>query len=208
MSTTVQLTHSSSDSKNRGTHEEVAGREQETRLMKQDSLNWVEPFRTLFQEKVTAYTNGAQNVAGMFSAEETDFLRSIGATPQEIFDFVEDWCDDGVPDPETVLAITAIRRDYLFREQQGRVSPAPTPLHAFPSPSESLAGLTWFPRIIAKARAKLRGELPPDLMYSCGGDRRFLNKIHRTPVEFLQTVREAGDDIDAIVKFVTERSNS
>jgi len=42
-------------------------------------------------------------------------------------------------------------------------------------------------------------------MYSCGGDRRFLNKVNIDPVEFLQTVWEAGDNVDHIVKFVKDR---
>jgi hypothetical protein len=180
----------------------------EKRIMKDESLDWVEEFLALFERKGTAYKNGIQNAEAMFSKEEEVFLRSIGATPQEIFDFVEDWCEAGVPDPETTLAITKIRRDYFFQEQQGQFPEKPISESEFPSRSASLAGLEWFPRIIEKARAKLRGELPPDLMYSCGGDRRFLNKVNIDPVEFLQTVREAGDNVDHIVKFVTDRSES
>ncbi len=177
-------------------------------IMNDEPLDWTEEFRTLFQYKVTAYKNGIQKTEAMFSKEEENFLRSIGATPQEIFDFVEDWCDDGVPDPETALAITMIRRDYFSREQQGQFPEKPISESEFPSRSASLVGLEWFPRIIEKARAKLRGELPSDLMYSCGGDRRFLNKVNINPVEFLQTVWEAGDNVDHIVKFVTDRSKT
>jgi len=41
------------------------------------------------------------------------------------------------------------------------------------------AGIEWLPRIIPKTKAKLRGELR-DLMYCCGGDRRFFqaHSIH------------------------------
>ena len=175
-------------------------------IMNDEPLDWTEEFRTLFQYKVTAYKNGIQNAGAMFSNEEERFLRSIGATPQEIFDFVEDWCDAGAPDPEIALAITKIRRDYFLHEQQGRYSGNQISTSEFPARRASLAGLEWFPRIIEKARAKLRGELPSDLMYSCGGDRRFLHKIRIGPVEFLQVVLEAEDNIDHIVKFVTDRS--
>jgi len=58
---------------------------------------------------------------------------------------------------------------------------------------------------IEKAKAKLYGELPADLMYSCGGDRRFLKKVKVNPDEFLSVVRDAGDDVDHIVQFVTDR---
>ncbi|MDH5700775.1 MAG: hypothetical protein OEZ41_12545, partial [Nitrospirota bacterium] len=139
--------------------------------MNHESVDWVEKFRTLFESKVTAYRNGERKVDVMFTKEEEDFLLSIGAMPQEIFDFVEDWCDAGEPDPETVLAITKIRRDYFFQEDQGKFSEHTISTSELPSRHDSLAGLEWFPRIIEKARAKLRGELPPDLMYGCGGDR-------------------------------------
>ncbi len=188
--------------------EHEKGTVKENQIMNDESLDWVEEFRALFERKGAAYKNGIQNAEAMFSKEEEVFLRSIGATSQEIFDFVEDWCDDGAPDPETILAITKIRRDYFFQEQQGRFPEKPISKSQFPLRSASLSGLEWFPRIIEKARAKLRGELPPDLMYSCGGDRRFLNKVNIDPVEFLQTVWEAGDNVDHIVKFVTDRSKT
>jgi hypothetical protein len=208
MTTTVQSIRTQSETINGSAleHKEVPG--EENLIMSDESSDWADEFRVIFEHKVAAYKNGIQSSAAMFSKEEENFLRSIGATAQEIFDFVEDWCDDGVPDPETALAITKIRRNYFFQEQQGRFPEKPISESEFPSRSASLAGMEWFPRIIAKARAKLRGELPPDLMYSCGGDRRFLNKVSINPVEFLQTVREAGENVDHIVKFVTDRSKT
>ncbi len=207
MTTSVQLIKTP-ESMNETAFEHEKGTVKENQIMNDESLDWVEEFRALFERKGAAYKNGIQNAEAMFSKEEEVFLRSIGATSQEIFDFVEDWCDDGAPDPETILAITKIRRDYFFQEQQGRFPEKPISESQFPLRSASLSGLEWFPRIIEKARAKLRGELPPDLMYSCGGDRRFLNKVNIDPVEFLQTVWEAGDNVDHIVKFVTDRSKT
>ena len=207
MTTTVQLIKTP-ESMTEAALEHEKGTLKENQIMNDESLDWVEEFRALFERKGTAYKSGTQNAEAMFSKEEEVFLRSIGATAQEIFDFVEDWCDAGVPDTETTLALTKIRRDYFFQEQQGQFPEKPISESAFPSRNASLAGLEWFPRIIEKARAKLRGELPPDLMYSCGGDRRFLNKVNIDPVEFLQTVWDAGDNVDHIVKFVTDRSKS
>lgn len=176
--------------------------------MTNESLDWIQTFRTLFDQKVVSYKKGMRNADAMFSNEEKDFLRSIGATPQEIYDFVEDWCDDGEPDPDMVVAITQIRRDYFLNDLQGQYSKYVKITDLFPPREAKLAGLEWFPRIIEKARAKLFGELPSDLMYSCGADRRFLKKIKVSPVEFLQVVREAGDDVESIVKFVTDRSKT
>ncbi len=174
--------------------------------MNDASNDWSDRFGSLFENKVTDYRNGIRNPKVMFSIGEEHFLRTLGATSQEIFDFVEDWVEDGVPDPETARAITKIRRDYFYSEQQGRLSDNQRSEHEFPSRSATLAGLPWFPRIIAKAQAKLRGELPPNLMYSCGGDRRFLKTVNVSPVEFLQKVWDAGDNIEDIVTFVTDRA--
>ncbi|UCH90788.1 MAG: DUF5069 domain-containing protein [Nitrospirota bacterium] len=185
----------------KNTHESIW----ENLIMTDESGNWVESFRTLFDNKIEIYKNGIQNVPAMFSKDEEAFLRSIGATTQEVFDFVEDWCDDGEPDPDIIVAITQIRRDYFLNDQQGQYSKFVKNTDLFPPREASLAGLQWFPRIIEKAKAKLRGELPSDLMYNCGGDRRFLKKVKVKPDEFLQVVRAAGDDVDDIVRFVTDR---
>ena len=206
MITTVQFNHSRLHVGNGAMSKEGKETIKDNQDMNEKSLTWVEKFRTIFEKKVTAYKNGTRSAEAMFSKEEEDFLCSIGATPQEIFDFVEDWCEDGEPDLETVVAITGIRRDYFYQEQQGRFSEHSIITSDLPSRHESLSGLEWFPRIIEKAKAKLRGELPPDLMYSCGGDRRFLKKVNVGPAEFLQVVREAGNNMDHIVKFVKDRS--
>lgn len=176
--------------------------------MNHESVDWVEEFQAIYQSTITAFKNGERQVDAMFTEKEEDFLRSLGATTQEVFDFAEDWCNDGEPDLETVLALTRIRRDYFLNDQQGQYSKFVKSPDLFPPREATLAGLEWFPRIIEKAKAKLYGELPPDLMYSCGGDRRFLKKVNVSPVEFLQTIREAGDDVEHIVKFVTERAKT
>ena len=70
--------------------------------------------------------------------------------------------------------------------------------------SGSVAEITWVPRIIAKARAKLRGELPPDLMCSRGADRPFLRRMGIHPADFLRLVWEAGEDDQYILRRVEE----
>jgi hypothetical protein len=48
----------------------------------------------------------------------------------------------------------------------------------------------------------------PDLMYGCGGDRKFFleNDIH--PGEFLRVVWACGEDDEAIVQWAVKRSRS
>ena len=63
-------------------------------------------------------------------------------------------------------------------------------------------------QVIVKARAKLRGELDPDLMFCCGGDRKFLadhGGIH--PADFLRQVWAAGEDDTRIAAYVRRCTN-
>jgi hypothetical protein len=138
----------------------------------------------------------------LFGASEREFLKSIGATPQEIFDFVEDTFYGGEPGAETTLLVTAVRRDYFLTVQKGQHSDRLIDMDALPAKSAELAGIEWLPRIIEKAKAKLRGEMPPDLMYVCGGDRAFLREHNIHPADFLREVWAAGNDLGRIVDYV------
>ncbi|MFN7139254.1 MAG: hypothetical protein ACK4UN_07945, partial [Limisphaerales bacterium] len=53
-----------------------------------------------------------------------------------------------------------------------------------------------------KAKAKLRGEMPPELMFGCGGDRPFLKSVNIELSEFLRLVWSAEDDTQKIVNYV------
>jgi hypothetical protein len=167
-----------------------------------DSSNWPDQFRTIFAEGVKQYRAGQRDVASFFTADEQIFLAGLGANSQEIFDYVEDYSHGGDPTFETVLLVTAVRRDYFRGVQKGTPSTQVRDLDSFPDKSAELDGIAWLPRIIAKARAKLQGELPPDYMYGCGGDRPFLrrHKIHLA--DFLRFVWEADDDTAKIVSFL------
>ena len=112
----------------------------------------------------------------------------------------------GEPSFDVVLRITTIRRDYFLKEQHGLPSEHRISMDAIPPKHARLGGFAWLPRIIAKAKAKLRGEMPPEVMYSCGGDRRFLNSIGGDPADFLQVIWEAGDDDQKVLDYVNEKA--
>jgi hypothetical protein len=138
----------------------------------------------------------------MFGADDVAFLATIGCTAQELFDFVDDFlCYDDL-DFDTVLAVTAIRRDYFLNVMHGRPTGRVVPMHELPAKGAKVDGIAWLPRLIVKARIKLRGEMDPDLMYGCGGDRPFLRRHRMTLPEFLQVVRDKGEDERAIVDAV------
>jgi hypothetical protein len=138
----------------------------------------------------------------MFGKSEREFLASIGATTQEIFDFVEDTFLGGEPGVETALLVTAVRRDYFLYIQKGVPSGNLIDMDRLPAKGAELEGIEWLPRIIEKAKAKLRGEMPPELMYDCGGDRAFLREHNIAPADFLREVWAAGDDTKRILEFV------
>jgi hypothetical protein len=169
--------------------------------------DWTEEFQRLFNSAVTRYQSGLRGASQIFEAKDVEFLASIGTRPSEIYDFVEDWSEVGEPSLETILAITSIRYDYFVEEQQRMSSEFVQAPETFPAGTLALGDFRWLPRIIAKARAKLKGELPPEIMFSCGTDRPFLKKVGIAPEDFLKTVWEAGPDNNAILARVEEAAN-
>ncbi len=166
---------------------------------------WKKEFESLYHRAVTAYGEGRSNPQTMFDDADRAFLKSIGATDQEIFDYVEDGFDSGDPSYEDVLAVTEIRYDYFLKELNGVFPAQFIRESSLPRKTDAVAGISWLPRIIAKARAKLRGELPPELMYGCGGDRPFLRRAGIRLQEFLRVVRDAGPLDEPIIDYYKER---
>jgi Domain of unknown function (DUF5069) len=171
------------------------------------NYTWDAEFVALFDRCVAKYRGGDREVARWFSADERAFLAAIGCKPREFFDFVEDHCEyDGEPSAATALLIASARRDYFLTMQDGKPGTRVLdPDNLPPKPDARLGGIPWLARIVAKARAKLRGELDPDIMYGCGGDRNFLaeHKVH--PADFLRAVWAAGDDDAKVLAWLKGR---
>lgn len=163
-------------------------------------------FRKLYQKGFKLYQEGQRGADTFFDEEERAWLTANGITLQYMYDYAEDDVVDGEPGFGNALTIEAIRRDYFLNEQGG----VPTGIVAdpadWPGKSEEIDGIRWLPRILPKARAKLRGELPPSMMYSCGGDRNFFHTHNIMPAEFLALIWRHIDDDDAIVAWVKQRS--
>jgi hypothetical protein len=166
------------------------------------STDWKKEFRNVWERGVAAWKAGRRSARTMFNPEDAAFLAGIGCTAQELFDFVDDSLNYADLDFETVLAVTEIRRDYFLNVMHGKPTGRMVPMDELPAKSDEVDGIAWLPRLIVKARIKLRGELNPDLMYGCAGDRPFLREHHMTLPQFLQLVREKGDDDRAIVDAV------
>src|ERR1700734_1211032 len=174
--------------------------------MSHSPADWKNIFSALFHTAVEKYRNGHQKASGLVDAEGKTFLSSIGHTEQEFFDFIEDFAKGGQPTLETALNIASVRRDYFLEEQKGVPSTHLISMTNLPSKDAQVEGIGWLPRIIPKAEAKLRGEMPPDLMYGCGGDRKFFKTHHVDPDDFLRKVWDARGNQAKIIAWVKTKS--
>ncbi|MEM0896156.1 MAG: hypothetical protein AAGJ79_04655 [Verrucomicrobiota bacterium] len=167
-------------------------------------FTWDQTFRDLFQRSLEKYRGGNSDVGTYFDEADQAFLREIGYKPREFFDFVEDFEDYGAPSMESAILIASVRRDYLDTMQGGQLSDHEISPADLPGKEEELGRFRWLPRIIVKATAKLKGELDPDIMYSCGGDRGFLTAHDIHPADFLRAVwaADSGEDKDQILAYV------
>lgn len=162
----------------------------------------------LYDNAVSRYESGQRGASTFFTDGELAFLASIGHTAQEVYDFAEDRVKYGAPDRETFLMVAALRRFYFLNVQRGQRSNRIVDTPDLPAKTESAQGIEWLPRIIEKARAKLRGEMSDDLMFLCGGDRAFFARTDIHPSEFLLVVMQHFEDTEAIIDFVVKRSKA
>ncbi|HEU5079357.1 MAG TPA: DUF5069 domain-containing protein [Opitutaceae bacterium] len=166
-------------------------------------------FKEIYDRAVALYGKGQRGADSFFSAEEKAFLAANGITPQHIYDYAEDHNNySGEPGYDIAVAIELVRRDYFLNAQGAKPSAIRIDEAKLPAKTDAIQGIEWLPRIIPKAKAKLRGELPDSLMYCCGGDRRFLktNDIH--PAEFLTLVWRNENNDSAIADWVVKRAAS
>ena len=169
-----------------------------------NNQTWDTTFRELFERCAKLHRAGDARGVNWFTANDKAFLDSIGYTTQEFFDFVDDHCRYGAEGPtlETALLVAAVRRDYFRVVQNGRRTGKTVPPSELPPKPAAVDGIPWLPRLIVKARAKLKGEMDPDTMFGCGGDRAFFEQHKLHPADFLRVAWAAGDDDRKIIDFV------
>lgn len=167
--------------------------------MKTDNYAWQHRFRELYDKAHVKYRNENRNVQTMFTPREVNVLRAFGAKPMELYDYAEDSSD---LDWETALLVTATRRDYFLHEQKGKWSAKTIEVERLPAKTDELEGVAWLPRIIQKAEGRLRGELPNELMYCCGGDRKFFRAHDIHPADFMRLIWAAKGSEKKILSYV------
>ncbi|WP_411827314.1 DUF5069 domain-containing protein [Luteolibacter sp. AS25] len=166
-------------------------------------MNWNDTFCEMFEKCSAAYQAGDFDFNTSYTDDELSFLASIGYKKREFFDFIEDFVDEKVPSMSTALLIAAVRRDYFLVEQGGKPSEKEISKDDLPTFGDELDGINYLPRILVKARAKLKGELDPDIMFGCGGDRKFLSKHGNIPAaDFLRRVWASGGDDSKVLEWI------
>ncbi len=163
--------------------------------------------RALYDHAVDRYAAGQRGAETFFDAEQKAWLAGNGLTPQHLYDYAEDFHGyGGEPGFEHALGIELVRRDYFLNVQQGRASAVVLDPATMPAKTDAVRGITWLPRILPKARAKLRGEMPASMMYCCGGDRQFFKAHNILPAEFLAVVWRHERDDAAVIEWVVHRA--
>ena len=171
-----------------------------------NSYTWTQQLRGLYDKTLELYRSGNRDLESYFVEEETSFLTSIGLRQINLYDYAEDMANYGEPDWDTVLLIAAARRDYFLYHQYGRTEITITEAEGLPPKTAELEGIPWLPRIIAKAHCFLEGGLCHEIMYCCGGDRRFLKEHDIHPADFLRAVWASGGDEKKVLAFVKKQN--
>lgn len=163
--------------------------------------------KSIWTDAVAKYESGYREPDTYFDEVTLETLGAMGLNTMDVYDYAEDFVSGGDPDFETFLMISEARRDYFLTMQEGKPSGQTIDSSALPPKDSKIKDIVWLPRIMPKAIAKLRGELPSDTMYCCGGDRRFFktNNIH--PAEFLRAAWAFEDDESRLIAWVVDRAS-
>lgn len=170
-----------------------------------DHYSHTRRLKEIWQQAVERYSEGNREPDSFIESEDLEFLRSIGLNVMDVYDYAEDYNCGGEPDFETFLTVCEVRRDYFLTIQKSQPSEKRLDPAALPAKTDSLRGIAWLPRILPKALAKLRGELPPEIMYGCGGDRNFFKENNIHPAEFLRHAWANEDSEEKIIDWVESR---
>ncbi|HEX4140938.1 MAG TPA: hypothetical protein VHY09_11360 [Candidatus Methylacidiphilales bacterium] len=165
-------------------------------------------FAQLYDKAVALYAKGQRGASTYFDKDEAAWLASNGITPQHIYDYAEDANNGGEPGFGHAVLIESARHNYFINVQHGKPSGVVLDEAKLPAKTDKAKGIEWLPRIIPKAKAKLRGELPDSLMYCCGGDRRFFKAHDILPSELLGAIWRNIDNDAAVVDWVVARSKA
>lgn len=173
-----------------------------------DHYSYQKSLKKIWEGAVAKYKAGHREPGSYFDAATLAELASVGLNTMDVYDYAEDFVTRDEPDFETFLMLCEARRDYFLTVQEGQPSGKVLDSSTLPSKDAEAKGIVWLPRIFPKAIAKLRGELPPETMYGCGGDRDFFKTHQIHPAEFLRAAWAYEEDEAKLVDWVVARQSS
>ena len=173
-----------------------------------DHYTYQNSLKIIWEGAVAKYKEGCREVENYFDEATLTELASIGLQAIDVYDYAEDFVTRGEPDFETFLMVSEARRDYFLTVQEGKPSGNTLDSSTLPPKTDEVVGIVWLPRIMPKAIAKLRGELPPETMYGCGGDRNFFKENNIHPAEFLRAAWAYEDETSKLIDWVVARKSS
>lgn len=151
---------------------------------------------------VEAYRAGQRDADALVMPEHRDFLKRIGVSSQVVKDYAEDFVKHAAPDAATFIAVAEARKQFFHTTQRSIPATRIVQEPELPLREEQWDGIPWLPRIAMKARCFLEGTLCDDVMYGCGGDRRFIAEHHLSLPGFLEIVRGSEGAPEKIVAAV------
>lgn len=161
--------------------------------------------KRIWTDAVAKYEAGNREPDSYFDEAALAELASVGLNAMDVYDYAEDFVTRDEPDFETFLMVSEARRDYFFTVQSGEASGQTLDSSTLPPKTDEIEGVVWLPRIMPKAIAKLRGELPSETMYGCGGDRKFFKENNIHPAEFLRASWAYEEEPKRLVDWVLAR---
>jgi len=173
-----------------------------------DHYNYQKALKQIWEDAVAKYRAGNREPDSYFDEATLSELASIGLNTMDVYDYAEDFVTRDEPDFETFLLVASARRDYFLSVQAGQPSGQTIASEALPPKDAEIKGVVWLPRIMPKAYAKLKGELPPETMYGCGGDRKFFKENNIHPADFLRAAWAFEDDESKLIDWVLEQKGS
>ena len=178
----------------------------ETTTARPNLYHFTHDLLRLWTKAESLYRSGSREPEKFFDEGELETLAGLGLGVMDIYDYVEDFVSRGEPDFASFMMITAERVFYFRDEMEGKLSDHKIAESDLPAKTDKVGGVAWLPRILEKAKGKLRGELPSEIMYGCGGDRKFAKSHEFHLAEFLNKVRYSDSD-DEVVAWVIGRKS-
>ncbi len=173
-----------------------------------DHYSYQKTLKAIWEDAVAKYEAGNREPDSYFDEVTQAELASVGLNTMDVYDYAEDFVTREEPDFETFLLVSAARRDYFLTVQEGKPSDQVIASEGLPPKDAEIKGIVWLPRIMPKAYAKLKGELPAETMYGCGGDRNFFKNNNIHPADFLRAAWAYEDDASKLIDWVVAQRSS